>query len=249
MLIKLDFEHDLPNPSKISPEFDAWKIAFVYLIIAGLWIMVSDRLIIFLFNETESIYFIQTYKGFFFVSVTSYLLFYTLRQRIKSYKYLAIKLYDNYNELESTYEELLATQEELEEKIDELNQGKDKIYQQAYYSDLTGLPNKNMLHQKLEDLIGGDSSKEINYFMLDLDEFKKINDFHGHEFGDQLLIRVQEKLIKVLPEDYHLFHLGGDEFGILYQENQALKSDIKLINDILGIFKSPLNVEDHYIYS
>ena len=245
----MDFEHDLPNPSKISPEFDAWKIAFVYLIIAGLWIMVSDRLIIFLFNETESIYFIQTYKGFFFVSVTSYLLFYTLRQRIKSYKYLAIKLYDNYNELESTYEELLATQEELEEKIDELNQGKDKIYQQAYYSDLTGLPNKNMLHQKLEDLIGGDSSKEINYFMLDLDEFKKINDFHGHEFGDQLLIRVQEKLIKVLPEDYHLFHLGGDEFGILYQENQALKSDIKLINDILGIFKSPLNVEDHYIYS
>lgn len=245
----MDFEHDVPDPSKISPEYDAWKIALAYLLIAGLWIMVSDRLIIILFNDTDSISFIQTYKGFFFVALTSYILFYTLRLRIKSYKYLVTKLYDNYNELESTYEELLATEEELEEKIAELNQGKEKIYQQAYYSDLTGLPNKNMLQQKLADLIAADSSKEIIYFILDLDEFKKINDFHGHEFGDQLLVKVREKLIEILPEAYNLFHLGGDEFGVLYQENQAGEIDIKLINDILEIFETPLNVEDHYIYS
>ncbi|MFN2363456.1 MAG: putative bifunctional diguanylate cyclase/phosphodiesterase, partial [Halarsenatibacteraceae bacterium] len=245
----MDFEHDVPDPGNISPDYDAWKLAFTYLIIAGLWIMVSDRLIILLFNDTDSISMVQTYKGFFFVALTSYLLFYTLRQRIKSYKYLATKLYDNYNELESTYEELLATEEELEEKIEELNEGKEKIYQQAYYSDLTGLPNKNFLQQKIAEFIAADSSQEINYFMLDLDEFKKINDFHGHEFGDQLLIKVREKLIEVLPEDYHLFHLGGDEFGILFQENQALKTDIELISDILEIFNNSLNVEDHYIYS
>ena len=249
MLISLDLEHDIPEPSNISPEYDSWKIAFTYLLIAGLWIMVSDQLVVFLFNDTDAISMFQTYKGIFFVSVTSYLLFYTLRERIKSYKLLATKLYDNYSELESTYEELLASEEELEDKIDELNQGKEKIYQQAYFDNLTGLPNKNMLHQKIEELISEDSSKKINYIMLDLDEFKKINDFHGHEFGDQLLIQLREKLLEVIPDNYQLFHLGGDEFGILYREKQAIGTDIEFINIILDIFENPINVEGHYIYS
>ena len=245
----MDIEHNVPNPSKISPEYDSWKIALAYLLIAGFWIMISDQVVIFLFNDSESISMVQTYKGIFFVSLTSYLLFYTLKERIKSYKFLATKLYDNYNELESTYEELLATEEELEEKIEELNQGKEKIYQQAYFDNLTGLPNKNMLHEKLEEMIEVDSSKEINYIMLDLDEFKKVNDFHGHEFGDELLIRIREKLIEILPDNYYLFHLGGDEFGILYKENQAVVSKIELINNISEIFKKPINIGEHYIYS
>lgn len=245
----MDIKHNVPNPSKISPEYDSWKIALAYLLIAGFWIMISDQVVIFLFNDSESISMVQTYKGIFFVSLTSYLLFYTLKERIKSYKFLATKLYDNYNELESTYEELLATEEELEEKIEELNQGKEKIYQQAYFDNLTGLPNKNMLHEKLEEMIEVDSSKEINYIMLDLDEFKKVNDFHGHEFGDELLIRIREKLIEILPDNYYLFHLGGDEFGILYKENQAVVSKIELINNISEIFKNPINIGEHYIYS
>ena len=245
----MDLEHDIPEPANISPEYDSWKIAFAYLLIAGLWIMVSDQLVVLLFNDTDAISMVQTYKGIFFVSVTSYLLFYTLRERIKSYKFLATRLYDNYNELESTYEELLATEEELEEKIDELNEGKEKIYQQAYYDDLTGLPNKNMLHQKIEELISGESSNRINYIMLDLDEFKKINDFHGHEFGDQLLIQVRKELLEVLPENYQLFHLGGDEFGIVYREKQAVGTGIELINNILDIFKDSINVDGHYIFS
>ncbi len=249
MLIKLDFEHDVPDPGNISPEFDAWKIAFAYLIIAGLWIMVSDRLIIFLLNDTDSISFVQTYKGFLFVSLTSYLLFYTLRQRIKSYKYLVTKLYDNYNELESTYEELLATEEELEEKIAELNQGKEKIYQQAYFNDLTGLPNKNMLYEKIEGMIDKDSSSKLNYIILDLNEFKKVNDFHGHEFGDKLLLKIKRKLIKTLPEKYSLFHFGGDEFGILSEQADSEEAEIKLVNKILDIFNEPIEVNNHYIYS
>ncbi|MFW5790802.1 MAG: putative bifunctional diguanylate cyclase/phosphodiesterase [Bacillota bacterium] len=245
----MDFEHDVPDPGNISPEFDAWKIAFAYLIIAGLWIMVSDRLIIFLLNDTDSISFVQTYKGFLFVSLTSYLLFYTLRQRIKSYKYLVTKLYDNYNELESTYEELLATEEELEEKIAELNQGKEKIYQQAYFNDLTGLPNKNMLYEKIEGMIDKDSSSKLNYIILDLNEFKKVNDFHGHEFGDKLLLKIKRKLIKTLPEKYSLFHFGGDEFGILSEQADSEEAEIKLVNKILDIFNEPIEVNNHYIYS
>ncbi len=249
MLSQLDFKYDVPDPSKISPEYDSWKIALGYLLIAGFWIMVSDQLVIFIFNDIDSISIVQTYKGIFFVSVTSYLLFYTLRERIKSYKLLAMKLYDNYSELESTYEELLASEEELEDKIDELNRGKEKIYQQAYFAELTGLPNKNMLHEKIEEMIKADSSSKIIYIMLDLDEFKKINDFHGHEFGDQLLIKLKEKLIKILPKDCHFFHLGGDEFGILYEEDQVIESNIELINNILDIFKDSINIQGHYIYS
>ncbi|MGM0414748.1 MAG: putative bifunctional diguanylate cyclase/phosphodiesterase [Bacillota bacterium] len=245
----MDLEHDVPDPSEISPEYDSWKIAFAYLIVAGLWIMVSDRLVIFIFQDSDSISFVQTYKGFFFVALTSYLLFYMLKQRIKSYKFLASRLYDNYNELESTYEELLATEEELEEKIEELNQGKEKIYQQAYYSDLTGLPNKNKLHEKIEEMIDRDSSEKINYIILDLDEFKKVNDFHGHEFGDKLLLKIKEKLIKVLPEDYNLFHFGGDEFGILYSQSETEKSEMNLVNRIMKIFEEPIKINNNFIYS
>ena len=136
---------NIPEPEQISPERDSLKIALIYFIAAGIWIIFSDRAVLIMFNDPETISFVQTYKGMLFVLVTSLLLYLALKKQISGYQKLANQLSENYHELESTHDKLLDTRQELNEKIKELEESKKTIYNQAFYDSLTGLPNKNKL--------------------------------------------------------------------------------------------------------
>ncbi|MGM0420382.1 MAG: putative bifunctional diguanylate cyclase/phosphodiesterase [Bacillota bacterium] len=243
----MDDLKDVPKPKEISPEYDSFKIAFLYLIIAGLWITFSDQLVFFLFGEGRNNLFAQIYKGLFFVSLTSFLLYVVLKKRILSYRSVADKLYQSYNELESTTEELMATEVELEEKIEELKKGKAKIYQQAYYDQLTGLPGKNMLMEQVQQRTGSDAS--LYFLMLDLDDFKKINDYHGHKFGDELLKELARKFSYSIDEKVEIYRLGGDEFGFLLEPTDNKRNLQELIQQIQDLFAEPFIINGHHIFS
>ena len=114
--------------------------------------------------------------------------------------------------------------------ITELNQAEEQVRFLASYDSLTGLPNRRMVAERLEqaiaDVMGDNTGDELAVLVLDLDRFKDVNATWGHAAGDQLLAEVSDRLGKSLRlsdmlarhtpgVNTELGRLGGDEFAIL----------------------------------
>jgi diguanylate cyclase (GGDEF)-like protein/PAS domain S-box-containing protein len=91
------------------------------------------------------------------------------------------------------------------------------IWKQANYDSLTGLANRQMAYDILEQeiKISDRTKRSIALLFLDLDGFKDINDTLGHDIGDNLLIEAASRLNSLIPEVYTIARLGGDEFVII----------------------------------
>lgn len=87
----------------------------------------------------------------------------------------------------------------------------------AYHDPLTGLANRRRLHDQLRPMlaVARRESWTIGFLFVDLDGFKNVNDSFGHETGDELLVRVAERLGRCVRTGDVLARLGGDEFGLL----------------------------------
>lgn len=96
----------------------------------------------------------------------------------------------------------------------------EKIRRLAFYDDLTGLPNRRLLEERLQQAII--SSKRSNNYcvmmFIDLDNFKPVNDLYGHKAGDQVLSQVAERIRQVVREADTVGRFGGDEFIVLLHE-------------------------------
>ncbi len=92
-----------------------------------------------------------------------------------------------------------------------------KLKWQASYDDLTGLLNRRAFNQAIEEEweFNQEAGHESYLLMMDLDQFKVINDTSGHAAGDQLLRRVSEVIRNCVRSDDRVCRLGGDEFGVL----------------------------------
>jgi diguanylate cyclase (GGDEF)-like protein/PAS domain S-box-containing protein len=89
----------------------------------------------------------------------------------------------------------------------------DRLWHEARHDPLTGLPNRTLFFERLEQLL---SSGPVGVCYLDLDGFKSVNDGLGHEVGDRLLVLVAQRLAATVPDSSGLLaRLGGDEFGVL----------------------------------
>lgn len=90
----------------------------------------------------------------------------------------------------------------------------DRIRQLAHYDTLTGLPNRLLFNDRLQQAIAGAQRNQtkLALLFLDLDRFKQINDTLGHDAGDQLLKMVAERLLTCVREQDTVSRLGGDEF-------------------------------------
>jgi diguanylate cyclase (GGDEF)-like protein/PAS domain S-box-containing protein len=101
-----------------------------------------------------------------------------------------------------------------------------EIRQLAYFDALTGLPNRRLLNDRLNHAMA--SSKRNGLYgalmFLDLDNFKPLNDTHGHVVGDLLLIEVAHRLSACVREMDTVARLGGDEFVVMLSELEADKA-------------------------
>jgi diguanylate cyclase (GGDEF)-like protein/PAS domain S-box-containing protein len=89
----------------------------------------------------------------------------------------------------------------------------------AFHDPLTHLPNRRLLLDRLEQAMYSSKRQNSHFAVLylDLDNFKTLNDCHGHDAGDQLLIEVSQRLQRVVREVDSVSRLGGDEFVVLLE--------------------------------
>ena len=104
--------------------------------------------------------------------------------------------------------------------ISEAKSTEDKINKLAFYDDLTGLPNRRMFYDKLEDEMkrSDRSGLPVVLMLLDLDHFKEVNDALGHTQGDMLLVEVTRRITACVRKTDIVSRLGGDEFTIILSE-------------------------------
>lgn len=115
------------------------------------------------------------------------------------------------------------------------------LHREARTDDLTGLPNRRALREHLEQMVRSDVP--FTFFLLDLDEFKEVNDSLGHDAGDQLLRTVAARLIRApsgLTSGVDLFRLGGDEFAAILREPELAQ---QLAQRIVTLVHVPVLIE------
>ena len=116
---------------------------------------------------------------------------------------------------------------------------------QALHDPLTDLPNRKLLHNRLQqELLRGErTSKQLVLIMTDLNHFKEINDTLGHHIGDLILQQSAERLFNIFRKTDTVARLGGDEFSILLPETN-LEQAKALTLKVLKSFTEPFIVEN-----
>ncbi|MCL1152269.1 EAL domain-containing protein [Shewanella ulleungensis] len=107
---------------------------------------------------------------------------------------------------------------------------------------LTGLPNRSSLQVTLSNLV----KKDIHHtlMVLDLDNFKRINDSLGHQIGDDLLIGVAERIKLAIPKHASLYRLGGDEFALLVDQHPDIGSCAAIASQVINCLKPAFSLNN-----
>lgn len=125
--------------------------------------------------------------------------------------------------------------------ITEERRAQERLRVLANTDTITGLPNRNAIHERISDAITARGETQVGVVYLDLDNFKKVNDAYGHMFGDQLLQAVALAILSCLDEGQTLARLGGDEFIVMATDTSqgALEA---LASRILTRLRQPFRI-------
>ncbi|MGH9442196.1 MAG: diguanylate cyclase domain-containing protein [Thermoanaerobaculia bacterium] len=130
-------------------------------------------------------------------------------------------------------------------RFDEQRQAlEEQIHFQAFHDALTGLPNRSLFEDRLSLAIAqADRNAEgLGVMFLDLDNFKTINDGHGHLVGDGILKTVANRLRGCIREHDSVARIGGDEFLFLFPELGDLDDADRVSRKLLRQFSRPFEV-------
>jgi diguanylate cyclase (GGDEF)-like protein/PAS domain S-box-containing protein len=114
----------------------------------------------------------------------------------------------------------------------------------AHFDALTNLPNRVLLADRLHQAMAQEQRRgqQLAVAYLDLDGFKVINDQHGHESGDQILITLAKRMKEVLREGDTLARIGGDEFVVVLIDLEGPSASVPLLNRLLVAAALPVQV-------
>jgi diguanylate cyclase (GGDEF)-like protein/PAS domain S-box-containing protein len=130
--------------------------------------------------------------------------------------------------------------------IQKLKEQEEYIEFLAYHDALTGLPNRRSFMSKLLSEMSNKIPGAV--MLLDLDNFKGINDMLGHVFGDMVLKKVSQMLMDIANDKIFVSRFGGDEFLILITGEEDYYKIEEYAKKIIGLFKSKLLVENDEVY-
>lgn len=134
--------------------------------------------------------------------------------------------------------------------ISQKREAEQTIWNQANYDFLTGLPNRQMFYDRLDQDIkkAHRDSRPLALLFIDLDLFKEVNDTLGHDVGDVMLKDTAQRLVSCVRETDTVARLGGDEFTVILGELDDLDSIERIAQDILHKLAEPFRLENEVVY-
>jgi diguanylate cyclase (GGDEF)-like protein/PAS domain S-box-containing protein len=120
----------------------------------------------------------------------------------------------------------------------------ERLRHQAFHDNLTGLPNRALFGNRLEHALekADRAGRTVSVLLVDLDDFKAINDSFGHSRGDALLLRVGRKLNEAMRDADTVARLGGDEFAVIFDGSESRYADERAAQRILQAVENPFEV-------
>jgi len=177
-----------------------------------------------------------------------------LNNEISIREKVQFELEDNKRKLEQTVKErtsdLLEINTNLERVIEKKEQAEKNLQYLAYHDELTGLPNKSLLVDRINQSIKISSrdSQQMAILFLDLDRFKTINDSLGHIIGDRLLQEVASRLNKTLRNHDTVSRNGGDEFVVVLEKLKSYNEAIYVAKKIIHSLTDSFDIHSHKIH-
>jgi len=125
----------------------------------------------------------------------------------------------------------------------------EQLEHQANYDALTGLPNRNLLLDRLKQAVFAQRHvRSIALVFIDLDHFKFINDSLGHNAGDKLLQHMAERLRSVVRDGDTVSRLGGDEFILILNDQHNEEIIFRAMQRIITKLSEPVSIDGHELY-
>ena len=135
-------------------------------------------------------------------------------------------------------------------EIDAQKRAEEKLAHLAHHDALTGLPNRNLLRDRLPQLLSRArrNRSNVGVMLIDLDRFKLVNDTLGHTVGDQLLVEVARRLLECTRGGDTVARLGGDEFAVLLPDMPDAQKARTVAQKILDRLAMPMHLDSHEVY-
>ena len=148
--------------------------------------------------------------------------------------------------------ELSRVNQQLKQDIIKRQQAQEQLLHNSLHDWLTGLPNQRLFLERVQQAI--ERNKQQNKYLfavlfLDLDRFKVVNDSLGHLLGNQLLIKISQRLKLVLRVGDIVARFGGDEFTILIEEIEGISTAIEVAEQIKKVLASPFQLNEHWVFT
>jgi diguanylate cyclase (GGDEF)-like protein/PAS domain S-box-containing protein len=117
-------------------------------------------------------------------------------------------------------------------------QAQERLNYLAYHDDLTGLPNRSLFNDRLSQAVieARRQGRCVGVMLLDVDNFKMVNDTMGHEAGDELLRNIGKRLSVCVRESDTVARFGGDEFGLVLADMADPRDALKVAQKMLDAF-------------
>ncbi|MEC9411211.1 MAG: EAL domain-containing protein [Pseudomonadota bacterium] len=136
------------------------------------------------------------------------------------------------------------------QKLEQVEKARHDLDYLAYFDALTGLPNRSLLTDRLQQAVKLAAQKKLSQALLfiDLDDFKRVNDSLGHLVGDELLSAVAKRLPESLSKNDTLTRFAGDEFVVLMTYINEPVDAANIAENIISSFHAPFIIGEHEVY-
>ena len=135
---------------------------------------------------------------------------------------------------------------QLKELTDELAKTEKKARHMAFHDPLTGLANRALFNDRMKMAISSAARREslMALILIDIDKFKEINDTHGHDVGDKLIVLIAERVETSIRSTDTAARIGGDEFAIVQTDISAPEGAAILAKKLLEVISEPVEIND-----